>query len=51
MNMLFDYAPIIGLLFFFFVFLWIAFRTYRPKAKSQMQNHALIPLKEDKDHE
>ena len=47
MNTLAEIAPMAGLLFFFTVFTWIALRTYRPSVKKQIQDHGLIPLKED----
>lgn len=48
MSMLYDHAPSIGLVFFFSFFVWVAYRTYRPSVKQQMQAHASIPLAEDK---
>lgn len=47
MNFLYEHAPTMSLLFFFFVFLLVAYRAYRPSAKQELQNHALIPLQED----
>lgn len=47
MNQLLDHAPTIGLVFFFTVFVWIAYRTYRPGVKKTIQSHAFIPLEED----
>ena len=47
MNAFADYAPTVGLIFFFGVFVWIAVSTYRPSMKSKIQSHAFIPLKED----
>lgn len=47
MNLLLDHAPSIGLVFFFTVFVWIAYRTYRPSAKKTIQSYAFIPLEED----
>ena len=47
MIFLAEHAKLIGLLFFFSVFVGVAWRTYRPQAKQQMQQHALIPLKEE----
>ena len=46
-----DHAPTIGLLFFFSVFLWVAFQTYRPSRKQSLQTYAFIPLKEEQSHE
>lgn len=51
MTMFFELAPIIGLLFFFTVFVWIAVTTYRPSAKKTIQSYAFIPLKEEQNHE
>ena len=51
MNTLMDYAPTAGLLFFFCVFLWIAFQAYRPSHKRQLESHAFIPLKEESPNE
>jgi len=51
MSTVLDEAPTIGLLFFFGVFLWIAFQAYRPSRKHPLQTHAHIPLNEDLDHE
>lgn len=47
MNLIHAYAPTVGLVFFFCFFVWMAVRTYHPRAKKQMNEHALIPLKED----
>ena len=43
-----EYAPTVGLLFFFCVFLLIAIWALRPSAKQKLQLLAEIPLKEDK---
>lgn len=51
MMWLLEHATLIGLLFFFTVFVWIAVRTYQPKRKKQMQDHANIPLKKDSANE
>jgi cbb3-type cytochrome oxidase subunit 3 len=51
MNFIYENAPTAGLIFFFIFFLWVIFSTYKPSAKKQMQNHALIPLKEENNHE
>ncbi len=48
MNAFYDHAPSIALVFFFVAFLWIAFRTYRPRVKAELQAQALIPLQEDR---
>ncbi len=50
-DRLIDHAPVIGLCFFFAVFVVIAYRTYRPSQKNTLQQHAFIPLKEEKTHE
>lgn len=47
MNFIYEHAPTVSLLFFFSVFVWVAYRAYRPSAKKTLQNHAFIPLKED----
>ncbi len=41
------YAPMAGLLFFFFVFVGIAIWAWRPSAKKEFQRLGMIPLKED----
>jgi cbb3-type cytochrome oxidase subunit 3 len=51
MNLIYELAPTTGLIFFFTFFLWVAYRTYRPSVKKQMQEHALIPLSEEKNHD
>lgn len=51
MNFFYEHAPSISLIFFFSIFLWVAYRTYRPSAKRQMQAHAFIPFAEDNRHE
>lgn len=51
MNLLYEHAPTASLIFFFTVFLWVAFRTYRPSAKQTIQAYAFIPLKEESHHE
>ncbi len=43
------YAPLVGLIFFFVVFLGIAWRTYHPRRKRSMRDHAEIPFKETRD--
>lgn len=47
METLIEYSPIIGLIFFFTVFLGIAFWAMQPKRKNTLQQLAQIPLKED----
>ncbi len=47
MNFLYEHAPSIGLVFFFSVFVVIAYRAYRPGAKEKLQAHAYIPLSEE----
>lgn len=51
MNLIYEYAPTTGLIFFFCFFLWVAYRTYRPSVKKQMQHYAHIPLAEESNHE
>ena len=51
MNFFYEHAPSISLIFFFSVFVWVAYRAYRPSAKKEMQNHALSPLAEEPNHE
>ena len=46
MNLIYEHAPTASLLFFFAIFLWVAFCAYRPSAKQTLQSHAWIPLKE-----
>jgi cbb3-type cytochrome oxidase subunit 3 len=43
-----DHAPLIALLFFFIVFVGIAFWALKPSNKQRLQAHAQIPLKEEK---
>ena len=47
MSQLLDHAPTFSLLFFFAVFVYVAVRAYRPSAKTALQEHAYIPLRED----
>ena len=47
MNLIYEHAPTASLLFFFGVFLYVAYRAYRPSAKQEMREHGLIPLKDD----
>lgn len=47
MNFLYEHAPTMSLVFFFCIFLFVAFRAYRPSAKNELQEQAFIPLKED----
>ena len=47
LNTLLNVAPIIGLIFFFTVFLGIVIWAMRPSAKQKLQSLAYIPLKED----
>jgi len=42
-----DNAGMIGLFFFFSVFLFIAFWAFRPAAKEAIEAHRFIPLAED----
>ena len=47
MNAIYEHAPTASLIFFFAVFVVVAYRAYRPAAKQQMQSHAMIPLEDD----
>lgn len=47
MNVIYEYAPMASLVFFFCVFLWVAFQAYRPAAKKRLEEYAFIPLKEE----
>ncbi len=47
MDLFFEYAQVIGLLFFFLVFVGIAISVMRPSAKNYIESLAKIPLKED----
>lgn len=47
MNFIYEHAPSISLLFFFSVFVGVAFSAYRPSAKKELQAHAYIPLNEE----
>lgn len=51
MNLIYEYAPTTGLIFFFTFFLWAAYQAYRPSAKKQLQEYAHIPLAEDNHHD
>lgn len=46
MNVLYEHAPTISLVFFFGFFLWVTYLAYRPSSKKHMQEYAFIPLKE-----
>lgn len=50
MNWLIDSAPMIGLLFFFIVFLGITAWAWNPRRKNALQALAEIPLREEKTH-
>jgi cbb3-type cytochrome oxidase subunit 3 len=50
-NFFYAHAPSMSLIFFFSVFLWVAYRAYRPSAKKEMQAHAYIPLAEEHNHD
>ncbi len=47
MEKFIEYAPMIGLLFFFFIFMGILIWVLRPSAKEKFQKLAQIPLNED----
>jgi cbb3-type cytochrome oxidase subunit 3 len=44
-------AGMLGLLFFFCVFMGIAIWTLTPKRKETIESHRNIPLNEDEDHD
>lgn len=46
-DMFIEHAPIIGLLFFFIVFVGIAIWALYPSNKEQLQRYGEIPLRED----
>ena len=48
MDAFITHAPVIGLLFFFTMFVGIAVWALRPSIKQTLQAHAEIPLKEDR---
>ena len=47
MHLLAEYAPLVGLLFFFSIFVGIALWVLRPGARQRFQKLALIPLEEE----
>lgn len=47
MDAFITHAPVIGLLFFFLVFVGIAVWALRPSNKTRLQSYAEIPLKGD----
>lgn len=47
MDLFVKYAPILGLIFFFLVFVGICISVMRPAAKKQLEELAKIPLKEN----
>lgn len=47
MDIAATYAPIVGLLFFFIIFVCIAIWAWRPSAKKNFEQLGMIPLKED----
>ncbi len=51
MNLFYEHAPSVSLIFFFGIFLFVAYRAYRPGAKQEIQSHAFIPLAEEQSHE
>lgn len=48
MDMVFDYAPVVGLLFFFIFFVVVTVLVCRPSQKAKIQSFANIPFEEDK---
>jgi cbb3-type cytochrome oxidase subunit 3 len=49
MSAVLDHAPLIGLLFFFVLFVAIAVWTYLPRNKNRLRSHGSIPLKDEND--
>lgn len=47
MDMLASHAGVIGLLFFFFVFVGIALWAFRPGRKNVIESYKYIPLSEE----
>jgi cbb3-type cytochrome oxidase subunit 3 len=47
MDLFFQHAQVLGLLFFFFIFVGIAIFTMRPSLKDYLESRAKIPLQED----
>lgn len=47
MDMIVSNAGLIGLIFFFVLFLGVAFWVYRPGARQAYQKQAYIPLNEE----
>jgi cbb3-type cytochrome oxidase subunit 3 len=47
MNWIADHAGLIGLLFFFFVFLGVAVWLYLPGGRAKHEMHKFIPLSEN----
>lgn len=47
MDFLFHHAGLLGLLFFFSVFICIAMWAFRPKHKSMIESYKYIPLAEE----
>jgi cbb3-type cytochrome oxidase subunit 3 len=48
MDFIFDFAPVVGLLFFFAFFVAVAVKVCRPSQKEKIQAYANIPFEEDK---
>lgn len=46
MNLIYEHAPTVSLLFFFAVFIWVTFQAYRPGAKKRLEEYGSIPLRE-----
>ncbi len=51
MSIIYEYAAVASLIFFFTFFLYVAYRTYRPSVKEKMQSYAEIPLVEEIDND
>ena len=48
MDIIIDYAPMLGLLFFFAFFVGVAVYVCRPSMNKKIQSYANIPFEEDK---
>ncbi len=47
MEWIAKHSPVIGLLIFFSVFVWVLVHTYWPGKKKEYDAHAFIPLEDD----
>ncbi|MCH2038406.1 MAG: cbb3-type cytochrome c oxidase subunit 3 [Rickettsiales bacterium] len=48
-DLIADYSGVVGLLFFFSVFIVIAIWAFRPSQKPTIESYKYIPLAEEKD--